>query len=379
MKRTKLWHTVDDDSLEKLGDLSNFLHTQFLQDGADRAWSEKYLNWKLGEENPAGKGNFSYAVSDGRIVGTATLTKKRALYNGKEIVAGEVGDTYTLPNIVRNGKPEELSDLEPDPKSYVNKSVFGRLISNIVHKSSLDDVSLIYGTPNNQSLPGYVKRLGFLNHKRYQNTTNYRPFVKLLIEKYQALKPISKILRLLENLVSFLQRLPYVFLYRGRFQSSVGCPKVKEVDSLWDLVRPEAGFSLIRDYKYWDYRYVQHPLATYKFINIREKDQLVALVVIREFTYRKGRRVAAIVEWMAKEEVSLGYVLSEALRSIDKSKVDYCYYYSSRKESRSLSTNWNLFLRKQESPVIFEKNTLSKSIYDSNLPFEFHLGSSDAV
>ena len=122
----------------------------------------------------------SYATSDDKIVGTATLTKKRAIYNSQELVVGEVGDTYTLSDIIRNGKPTSLSNLNSNPNSYVNRSVFGRLISETTHRASIDGVSIISGTPNKNSFAGYTKRLKFLNYKQYKNTINYRPSTQLL-------------------------------------------------------------------------------------------------------------------------------------------------------------------------------------------------------
>jgi len=378
MREIKFWNTVNGDSLDCLEDLADFLHNEFSQDGADKVWSEEYFNWRLGEKNPAGKGYVSYAISDSKIVGIATLTRKKAIYNAQELIVGEIGDTYTLADIIRNGKPSLLSDLDSDPKSYVNKSVFGRLISEITHRASLDGVSVIYGTPNKNSLPGYMKRLGFLNHKKYSNTANYRPSFKLLSEKYRMLKPL-KFFHSVESLVFSLQRKIYSLLHGKGIKISVGMPEAGEINALWESIKPKIGFSLVKDAEYWYYRYNNHPLATYQFINFRKNGSLVAIVVVREFSYREGRRITPIVEWMSEKKISIGYLLAETLNLMNGREVDYYYYYSSAADSASLSSRGNFFLYNQEAPIVFVKNDLSEEICGNNHSFDFHLGSSDAV
>jgi len=379
VKNIKFWDVVNCDALECLNDLAIFLNKEFSQDGADKAWSQEYFNWKLGNKNPAGKGYVSYATSDDKIVGTATLTKKRAIYNSQELVVGEVGDTYTLSDIIRNGKPTSLSNLNSNPNSYVNRSVFGRLISEITHRASIDGVSIIYGTPNKNSFAGYTKRLKFLNYKQYKNTINYRPSTQLLIKKYSILKPLSKIFFTLEVLLFTLQRAAYGLLYGKGIEASVGVPDSDETNILWKTIQPETGFSLVRDYEYWLHRYISHPLAKYRFINLRKNGSLVALVVVRELICSQGRRVASIVEWMSCKQISIGYLLSETLSHIYKRETDYYYYYSSATDSMSLLSRGNFFFYNKEAPIIFLKNSLSEEICKNNKSFEFHLGSSDAA
>ena len=62
MRNIKFWDVVNCDALECLNNLAIFLNKEFSQDGADKAWSQEYFNWKLGNKNPAGKGYVSYAT-----------------------------------------------------------------------------------------------------------------------------------------------------------------------------------------------------------------------------------------------------------------------------------------------------------------------------
>lgn len=379
MRNTKSWSVVNGDALDCARDVAGFLHDEFSQDGADRIWSEEYLKWKLGDENPAGSGYLSYAISEGSIVGVATLAKKRAIYNGQELVVVETGDTYTLSSIIRNGKPDQLSSLESNPNSYVNKSIFGRLVSENVHRAFLDGIQIVYGTPNNNSLPGYIKRLKFLSHVQYGNTVNYRPSAQFLVKKYPLLSPFSTIFYILESSVFSLHSWTLRFWYGRNVQISIGVPDVDEINELWASIKPSTGFSLTRDSEYWFHRYVKHPLVSYKFVGFRKNGILVAMVVVREFSYRKGRRVAAIVEHMSVQEVSVVYLLSEVLNLIKNHSIDYYYYYSSASGSALANAKKNFFFRHNPAPIVFEKSELSERICQSNDNFEFHLGSSDAV
>ena len=51
------------------------------------------------------------------------------------------------------------------------------------------NLPIIYGTPNNNSYPGYTNRLGFVDYKQYGNTAYYRPTAQLLLAKYPILSP----------------------------------------------------------------------------------------------------------------------------------------------------------------------------------------------
>ena len=68
--------------------------------------------------------------------------------------------------IIRHGKPLHQFDPRLPVNHYLNKSIFAQLISMLLDQAKQDGVTVVFGTPNAQSLPGYIKRLGLLRTKR---------------------------------------------------------------------------------------------------------------------------------------------------------------------------------------------------------------------
>ena len=46
-------------------------------------------------------------------------------------------------------------------RSFVNRSIFGSLVNQLLEIAKKKSISLIYGVPNNKSYQGYTKNLNF--------------------------------------------------------------------------------------------------------------------------------------------------------------------------------------------------------------------------
>ena len=99
------------------------------------------FNWKI-QENYVSTGIINLIKDDKEIVSTTSLTPKLLFYKGKKEIVGEIGDTYT----------------DPD---YQRKGMFSLLINQTRKDAETKGISFIYGTPNEQSLPGYEKKANF--------------------------------------------------------------------------------------------------------------------------------------------------------------------------------------------------------------------------
>ena len=164
-------------------------------------------------------------------------------------MAGEVGDTYTSPLVLKYGRPLAAGGISQSEKSYKSRSVFGHLISETVKCAFLDNLKLIYGTPNTKSYPGYTKHLNFITHEKYSNTTYYRPRAQLVLKD----NIMSK------NFISFANKFDDVIV---NFRNSLrrhhsidvivqkNTPEKIEIDNLWHSSKPRVGFSLVRDFEY---------------------------------------------------------------------------------------------------------------------------------
>jgi len=375
------WSTVTDDELRMTDKAVEFLQGEFCPPGADPIWSTEYFRWKLGSSNPAGKGYLSLAILDDRVIGTISIMKKRLLINGYECMGGEVQDAYSAAAIRRNSRCINLSQKDSDPNSYINKSIFGRLTSEVRERAEADGISILYATPaseNSNSYPGFVKKLGFFDCKGFQVESFSRPTSKLVTRKYPSLSFLRILLRNIEISSIALQKIIYSQgLCRNRtFENRV--PSADELDELWIRLKPVKGFSLIRDASYWRHRYLEHPIAQYNFFNIRERGHLVGIIVARLFLASGGKRVVSIAEWMNDEHIPFGYVLSVVMNYYRDSGVEVFNLWAERPiQKRALARS--LFLSRVGVHIILADTPDARSLQTKAAINNFYLGSSDNV
>lgn len=261
------WMSVSDDALTRVDQAAEFLQREFCLDDSEPIWSGDYFRWKLGELNPAEGGYLSLAMINGNIVGTVSLTCKRMIINGAECLGGEVGDTFTSAKVRRRSTPKHLSFHDSDPNSFINRSIFGRLASEVRERAQADGIKIIYGTPNKNAYPGWVKRLGFFEFNEYYNRSFSRPTTNFLAKKFPKLRIFSPIFHRIENSLISFQKIGYETQFKNRILIDHAMPSASELDKFWKRRKPIKGFSLIRDARYWHHRYVQHPLAEYTFFS----------------------------------------------------------------------------------------------------------------
>lgn len=375
----EVWSTVNDDELRLIQQAVDFLQSKFCPEGAEPMWSAEYFRWKLGESNPAGKGYISLAMIGGKVVGVFSLAKKRILIDGVECVGGEIGDGYSSVAIMRSTKPASLSSTDQNPDSYINKSVFGRLVSDVTSRAEADGLIFIYGTPNENSYLPLVNRLNYFELTGYFNSTFSRPTAMLVISKYPALKSLAPVLRAFD----FSYQSVNSFFCGSRaskgWEFEVGLPATQEIEALWVRVKPMRGFSLVRDEAYWRHRYCEHPFARHTFFSIREKGKLVGIVVIRVALVRKRKSVAYIVEWMLENQVKFGSVLSYVMAHYRRTDVQSFSLWAQRGSREAKAAAKALFLFRGRAPIVFADHPTARSLQNTASETKFFFGSSDAV
>lgn len=260
-----IWDAINDDNLMLVDKTVSFLQSEFCPAGIDPMWSENYFKWKLTNINPAGSGHLSVALFNNQVIGTVSLTRKRILINGIEYIGGEVGDSYSSTSFRRRIQCSSLSNFDSNPDSYINKSIFGRLASDVRARAEENGMKIIYGTANKNAYPGWTKRLGYFELTTYDNRSYARSTVNLLISKIPLLKLLSGVVYTTESLLLYLAKQMYLNKSAIRLSFEERTPSEDEIDSLWCELKPTIGFSLVRDASYWVHRYVKHPLAKYSF------------------------------------------------------------------------------------------------------------------
>ncbi len=127
------------------GDFEKAAHLRklFNEDNSDKRSGEaKYYHWKM-LTNPIQKGVFNVADDHGDVVGLTTITPKSIWIRGSENIGAEIGDTFT-------------------DRRYQRQGIFTTLVDMSRESAIQSGISFLYGTPNNQSLPGYLAKCNFL-------------------------------------------------------------------------------------------------------------------------------------------------------------------------------------------------------------------------
>jgi hypothetical protein len=376
---TVIWQAVTDDQLERVEEASYFLQNNFCPTDAETMWSSDYFRWKLGQANPAGHGFLSLALLKGQVIGTVSLTKKRVLLNGVEYLGGEVGDSYTAISMRRNGRPYDLSAIDKNPLSYINRSIFGRLASDVRFRAEANGVSLIYGTPNKNAYSGWVKRLSYFDLREYENCSYTRPTARLFITRFPYARGVAFLIRILERGINATQAAVYKAKFGKGLSIEYGAPELLELDMLWERCRPIQGFSLVRDAIYWKHRYLEHPLVKYGFFCVRKSGQLQGVVTTRVAKIGGGQRVVYFTEWMLESAIEIEYLLSGIIQHYRDADIDMFNMWTQNGSKVARAAKANLFQPRLSVPIIFADTRLARELQAITDSIHFHLGSSDAV
>jgi hypothetical protein len=373
-----VWLSIGDDGLRYVDGMADFLQSEFCPFDGTPIWSTEYFRWKLGPENPAGAGYVSLALVDGRVVGVVSLTKKRLLIDGNETIGGEVGDAYTSVRMRRRAQPAELSELDSDPNSFINRSIFGRLASDVRARAETDGIQVIYGTPNQNAYPGWTKRLGYFEFKDYANQSFSRPTWRMVLKRYPGLGAVGGLLRAADNSVASA----HAWLWRVAQQKFVFnqiLPTDQEIERLWSRTKPATGFSLVRNAAYWRHRYITHPLAEYVLFCVRKNGELISVIAVRLASLGGNRQVFSIVEWMSEERVAFGYLLSQIVHACRDREIDLFTFWTKASGAEARAAKFSLFSRRARVPVILANTPRGQEVSRSADNFQFFMGSTDAV
>lgn len=378
MSEKIVWNIACDGLTNRLTEVVEFLKSQ---QPLNNTWSEVYFLSKLSFNPILGSGYLFYAEVNNTIVGVASLTKKRGVLHGSPCILAEVGDTFVSREVIRKGVPAKLYKPELPHNHYLNRSIFAGLILRLEKKAGEDGVCLIYGTPNANSLPGYVKHLGFVQDQRYKNTTYYRPMAQGIISKIEFLSPLRQPLFLLDRIFNTLTYFCFAYLRRISIERHQDIePILPEIGELWRHNSQGVSFGLERGPDYWHQRYSRNMAEDYIFLTLRNANRLiVGFVVLRTMQTSEHRRGLAIVEWIGKKDISILNIIAAVMNQIDQlGRFSHVFFWAggqSYEHHKSLLAC--LFVLRKDAPIIF------KGLNGNGVPTEgsfiFHLGSSDAI
>lgn len=359
---------------------------RFTPEGADPVWSADYFRWKLGDGNPAGRGWLTCAVSGDEVVGLTTVTPKRLWIDGAVVAGAEIGDTYTHPAFLRQrpdarerGAGRRPRSLEDRKSAYVSRSIFGRLVTETRARAEASGVGVIYGTPNHLSRPGYEKWLDFTRHPTHRNSRFVRPTARGLVSRYRWLRPAAWALSRTERALSALSRRQamrqrsYVF---GRLEQPSGA-----LDELWDRLKGQRLFSMVRDQAYVRHRFFEHPLARYEIHTAAHQGRLCGILVTRVMSVSRGKRYGYVADWLvdAAHEPLFPRLLAQALCAQQPADLDGIQLWCGSSDAERFALRRLGFVRVDESPVILFQNEPGRAVASRCPALDFTLASSDNI
>jgi hypothetical protein len=271
-----------------LPNLSSFFKKQF--QGSQRYGSADIFAWKIFENTV--QNGFVNLIEDGNvIVSTTSITPKRLVLNGQNITAAEIGDTYTA-------------------EEYQRKGMFSILVNTSKELAQKDNIEFIYGTPNNQSLPAYIKNTGFSN----MENLDVRSLGILFSAK-------SKFRRLVGYYLAELIDVIYgTFIRIYIFSRQIDMKRRQEyslefIETLpedWEVFWSQAvlnyDFIFNRCAKSQEWRYFRNP-EKYSFLTIRDNDQLIGYCVFRNIPEGDKSEKIIIADYLFLKGYEMGLAL----------------------------------------------------------------------
>ena len=361
---------------------------RFTPPGTDPVWSVDYFKWKLGSANPAGRGFLTCAISGEDVVGVTSITPKRAWYRQQVMRAAEIGDAYTHPAWLRRPTTHRTvaagSEPRPRPLStsdYLTRSIFGRLSVDTRARALQQGIQLIYGTPNARSRAGYEKRLGFVSHV-YNNQSMIRLTARGVVSRDHRL---AWGLRLLSVAEDAYQGIAHAVSEVPRRTSGdtveLMAQATDELDELWDRLKGQYAFSLLRDRAYFQYRFFEHPLATYRIYRLSRRGRLDGVMVTRTLTTTWGKRYCHIADWCVDVSRSglFPILLEHVMHAEDRTCIDGFFLWSGTAQRSALALRLLGFVGASAAPIIFFQHAAGRELLERCRDLDFTLACSDNV
>lgn len=267
-------------------------HTVFETERSRQDWEAKFLN------NYTKSTLIELAFDQQNLAGQYTLLPI-TIRTGQGLVNGAQSlDTMTHPD-------------------YRGQGIFTLLAQSLFERCKAENVSLLYGFPNENSYPGFVKKLG------WKHIGDVSSFARPLKSKYFFEKKFPSLVKILETFRIFRlidSILSIVFPFRLSAKEQASIRNITSFDSSYDdfysKVRPQLNkFHVERDGKYMNWRYFTFESARNQVFGYYDQQGFLKGVLV--LTVDSNR--AAITEVMAQgakiESSLLKHAIIEARKS----------------------------------------------------------------
>ena len=325
-----------------------------------RSFAPEYYRWKI-ETNPVERGILHVADDAGNIVGMVSITPKPLYINGKLIDGAELGDGFISPVYQRQG-------------------MFYVLLNETRKEAIEKGLAFIYGTPNEQALPGERKA----GYKVIPGTQLYNLVRPLNMRAVLMAKITSA---MLAKILGPWLHLGFTMLYRVKSpqleKQGVSFSFVSEfpedVHSLWIRVAKRYDWIVERSKKYLDWRFIQNP-DTYSIMLARNSRETIGYIVTK-IGYWQGLKVGYLADFLVDEEqpeIFTEFVL-RSLNNFQQVKVDMVAGWAADKGIYYNVLRRFGFKRHKEVPIICYKTDLCTKIMNQLGKWHFTMADSDNI
>jgi hypothetical protein len=312
--------------------------------------STQLFEWKI-FNNIHHEGLLNAAVSEGEIASTTTLTPKTLYHKQKKYIAAEIGDTYTQEKFQRRG-------------------LFGSLVQKTREEGISLGIEYIYGTPNANSLPGYVKKC------------NFAVIPELDVHSYSFLLDVKEMVpvKALTWIINFFYRIFLSCYLVFKNDSKVKLTRVEkfgpEFDALWAEGKGDYDYIFSREAASLNWRFNKNPYD-YQIFCIHASTKLIGYIVIRE---NSADASVAIADYFCLKNYagSMSVALAGLAKIYKKTNYKKLVAWVSGKDYLEQSFRNTLFIKRNNVPIIAFNNDFLKQV-SLGESFHFTLSDSDNV
>ncbi|HUW88488.1 MAG TPA: GNAT family N-acetyltransferase [Candidatus Paceibacterota bacterium] len=290
--------------------------------------SPRIFQWKLGSGNPSGSGFLTIAIHDGKVIGTTSGTRQRVLKGKRLVTAIEIGDTFTHPDFRRKGTCASLYPGTAGPNDYLNKSIFGRLVTETLDRAQASGIHYVFGTPNENSRPPYLNRLKFqeIGWGRVKSWSSPTQKFKMGSRKSLVVSLATFLLKVLRK-INLLISGRNIKIEEDGFESfALGLEAILQ-NTPQDILEP-GSICMDQNLAFFKYRYASHPNYRYQYFKIQVRDRTVGWIICVVLVRQSGRETLVVSDWIIPD------------RSMEKNLPKYVAILSSKFKIVQLISLW---------------------------------------
>jgi len=354
---TKKWTPISfkPDDLQELGYFFKKVYT-----GIGNYGTMELFHWKI-IDNPVYRGIINLIKDGGQIASTTSITPKRALVKGREYIVAEIGDTYTDPQYQRQG-------------------MFTLLINKSTEDALSLGIQLVYGTPNNQSLPGYEKKANYKKTGAIQ--------VRSLVIPLNITNQIQRRTHwLIGNFVGCIYSIFSYgnYLYRRAMtvdqETTIEEPEhlSADWDEFWNESRREYDFIFARDRRALTWRFVKNP-NRYKIYILKKEKKIIGYVAYRIiFSEEDTTLIVSDFLFLPGNEHYLLSIMSKILEDALNANVSKINVWCPIESPYYKFFKQYGFIDRSDIPVIFFRNEFALNVQENCRRWHFTISDSDNV